>query len=558
MKILIVQMLRMGDIVLSTPVISGLMKKYPNAEIHFLVNRECQRIFELIPEVAQIHLFDRNELQESIAHSDRSFFEAFNRLDHLIEDLNAENFDLMINLTHNKLSGYLCGEVNATEKLGLNIKGDTVEFGSAWFQFLNEYGSDDGEECFHYADIYYKGSLLEGRTEKFLLSENEEAQKNVLSRFSGIQDLILVQAFTSDVKKNFGVENWLQFARSLHSVYSHGTLVFVGAPNEEPEIEKIVHTLIAEGISAVKYICSIPELYSLLKISRVLVSGDTLTKHMAVAAEVPVIELALGSSKPSQTAAFDQSSIIVQPNVLCSPCGHSEQCFRTFHACAGSIDPYAVALLTVYRMLEDWENIFQLASETQDKMKISTSNLLDGPVWYKVPVQDVFSEKSVAFWISKVSWSLFLNSRDTAGFFEIGTETYKLHRVLSYRYSDIDSTDWKYMYEQLRRIYESCEEQISLCLSELRSIAHKYEEENIANEMSIKLMKIRREFQGFPFMETYLHSLDDILEDNISSSFVRFRRIIEVLKVLRERLIIESKVTKSLVSRVEESHGREI
>ncbi len=558
MKILVVQLLRMGDVVMSTPVLKGLRKKYPEAQIEILINKECRKIGPFLPEVSKVHYFDRSGLQDSIAHGDRSLLEAFSRLRVFFDEINSNQYDLVINLTHTRLSGHICSRIYSNEKIGLSIENQTPEFGGSWFQFLNEHGSGEREDCFHFSDIFYYGAQLPGAVQNYSVIEDEDAKSRVLSTFGGIENLVTVQAFTSDTKKNYGEVNWVKFAIRFYALNPQATLVFVGSPAEKESIDKITNHLVSEGYSAFSYICDIGELVSLLKLSTILVSGDTLTKHLGVAVDIPVVEISLGSSDKVRTGPFSENSIVVSSKELCAPCGHSEKCFRTFHACADSVLPSTLAMLAHYRSVDDWESIYQLAGEVADQCEISITKRGELPTWNLSSINEPFCEKAIAKWVSKVSWYLFLQCRDSGGLFEMGTETYKLHKALEMTHSHIEPSDWKYMYAQLSRIYFELEERLSGFIEEVRVSAPKYEDKETMVAIKTELIEMRREFSVFFFLESYLESFDFIYEDSISSPFVIFRRMIMLLTEMRDRLVIEGKVTQSLVSRVEEVYGREI
>ena len=55
MKILIIRFSSIGDIVLTTPVIRCLRKKYPDADIHFLTKKNFSGIVEANPYVNKVH-----------------------------------------------------------------------------------------------------------------------------------------------------------------------------------------------------------------------------------------------------------------------------------------------------------------------------------------------------------------------------------------------------------------------------------------------------------------------------------------------------------------------
>ena len=82
MKFLIIRFSSIGDIVLTTPVIRCLRKKYPDASIQYLTKINFTEILNANPYINKIHLLQEN-------------------LNATIKELKEENFDYIIDLHHN-------------------------------------------------------------------------------------------------------------------------------------------------------------------------------------------------------------------------------------------------------------------------------------------------------------------------------------------------------------------------------------------------------------------------------------------------------------------------
>lgn len=80
-KILFLRFSSIGDIVLTTPVVRCVKKQFPDAEIHFAVKKAFSQVVSTIPYIKKVHVLDKNESS-------------------LINDLKAENFELIIDLHH--------------------------------------------------------------------------------------------------------------------------------------------------------------------------------------------------------------------------------------------------------------------------------------------------------------------------------------------------------------------------------------------------------------------------------------------------------------------------
>lgn len=82
MKFLIIRFSSIGDIVLTTPVVRCLRKKFPDAQIHYLTKQAFASIVLTNPYLNKVHILKDD-------------------LDSIIEELRNENFDYIIDLHHN-------------------------------------------------------------------------------------------------------------------------------------------------------------------------------------------------------------------------------------------------------------------------------------------------------------------------------------------------------------------------------------------------------------------------------------------------------------------------
>ncbi len=82
LKFLIIRFSSIGDIVLTTPVVRCIKKKFPDAELHYLTKQAFASIIISNPYINKVHV-----LQDD--------------LDKIIDELRNENFDYIIDLHHN-------------------------------------------------------------------------------------------------------------------------------------------------------------------------------------------------------------------------------------------------------------------------------------------------------------------------------------------------------------------------------------------------------------------------------------------------------------------------
>ena len=81
-KFLVIRLSSIGDIVLTTPVVRCLRKKYPDAQIHYLTKQSFASILITNPYIDKVHVLKDD-------------------LDVVIDELKEESFDFVIDLHHN-------------------------------------------------------------------------------------------------------------------------------------------------------------------------------------------------------------------------------------------------------------------------------------------------------------------------------------------------------------------------------------------------------------------------------------------------------------------------
>ncbi|OCS01025.1 putative lipopolysaccharide heptosyltransferase III [Campylobacter fetus subsp. testudinum] len=93
MKILVMKFRNIGDVLLTTPLLENLKHYYPDAKIHFALNKGCEAMIEGNPNVDKIHIYDRNEVKKATIFK-RIYLEY-----KFAKTLKNEKFDIIIQTT---------------------------------------------------------------------------------------------------------------------------------------------------------------------------------------------------------------------------------------------------------------------------------------------------------------------------------------------------------------------------------------------------------------------------------------------------------------------------
>ena len=96
------------------------------------------------------------------------------------------------------------------------------------------------------------------------------------------------------------------------------------------------------------------ELAALLCASRMLISNDTGTMHLAAGLGLPVLAVFLATAQPFDTGPYLAGSCSVEPDIACHPCPFGTSCEHEF-ACRSGISPDLLGDLALSRLEQgDW------------------------------------------------------------------------------------------------------------------------------------------------------------------------------------------------------------
>lgn len=316
-RIVLLSLLRIGDTFMHLQVIRELRRKHPDAQVDLIINDECSQSLEILKlEVSNVILFPRKHLQTLINSRNTHLLEPVWHLQEWAQQFCTSPIELLINLTHTRISGYLMGLLAAEQKMGLVIEsGISHLYGNEWLRYLNDHFSSGLQSQFHLIEVLGRCLNLEiPRTQ----SKRSDAKK------------ILLQPLTSDTKKNWALLKWKSLLADLRTQLPDHSISVLAAPSE---VEILSHYFQNEDL----FVSTLLEAKQALEQSDLLVSGDTSLIHLASLVQTRTLMLSLGSSDPIKTGPFLDGSLTVSGRSPCRPCLHTQNCDQSSHLCEDSI-----------------------------------------------------------------------------------------------------------------------------------------------------------------------------------------------------------------------------
>ena len=116
LRILVIQAAFLGDVILSTPILTNLKRIYPNCELYTLTTPLATQFFKFDPRVKQAIAFKKRDEHSGILG-----------LFKLIEELKSMKFDIIISLHRSIRTSFLVSRLQVEE---------TVGFDDAWGSFF--------------------------------------------------------------------------------------------------------------------------------------------------------------------------------------------------------------------------------------------------------------------------------------------------------------------------------------------------------------------------------------------------------------------------------------
>jgi len=546
MKILVISLLRLGDILLATPVINGLRQRHANAEIHLLINKQFKSVAGLIPHVDEIHCFDRSELQQIIGQTDRSLLEAYYRVESIIHDLRNEDFDQVINLTHNRLSAWVGGLIGCPDTRGITFTSTgQVSTGSEWFEYLNDYVTQGVKNAFHYVDVFHYGAGLDAKDRRLSLRETKGGRafaQKFMASISGSR-LVVVQPCTSEEKKTLSPQKWREACQIMRQGDPQVEIAVLGAPNEKTVVDAIC---VGEDFKPV--ICGLDEAYSLLLRAKLLITGDTSIKHLASATPVRILEVSIGSSAFHKTGAYSNGSVILQTKVRCAPCPHSMPCHQPSHLCGDKMPVELVAMAATSLLRNDESSLRVLAHEYREDVAIFKTNISAQGDWAAYPLATPFSHDEIGVWIDRTSHKLLLQGSHQRMVGEFGSEGLNLRDLLRSIYPDQSSQDWRAAFGTLEKEVLWLESQLEGLLRQMQQQLPRLTQLDVLYSYLQVLSAFVQSTEKTAFFASYGHELRHILSqlEHEGASFRNIKKLRERLIQAHQRSRIELKLVRGL------------
>ncbi len=286
-NILIISLSNIGDVFLTAPVVSAVRNAFPAAAVSLLVGPGAKEVFLDDPRLKEIIPYDKNG----------SFLEKFR----FVRSLREKHFDLVIDLRHS-LFALLLGIPH------------TPLFRRAPRALLHKMDQ-------HLWKLKVLGIPVDPWQEEplWIDPKSEEKIRTLLGDF-GIPPqgpFILLSPGSKSELKRWKASSFGELADRLRREKGF-PLIFIGDENDKPFV-KTVASFMREPFHSLVGETSLPDLVPLIRNSKLLVTNDSASLHIASLVGTPTVAI-FGPTDPRKYGPRAGKQRTVRKTLFCSPC----------------------------------------------------------------------------------------------------------------------------------------------------------------------------------------------------------------------------------------------
>lgn len=278
-KLLLIRTDRIGDVVLTTPVIKALRMTYPKCHITMLVAKSARTLVTLNPFLDEVKIDDRQFLHNGFL----GFFK-------LVQSIRQEKYDTVVVLHTKKRTNLVAFLAGIPQRLGFKNK----KFG-----FLLTHPVKDARHTGEKHETEYCMDLIERlnveRVEpELLVSVHKTAESWIeqllhLNQIHASEKLIAVHLGASDPAKRWPLEKFKELIDLIRENVEC-RVILVGSP-DTLTLSNSLNLRFNNSLMNMAGKTSLAQLISLLKHSHLLISNDSGPVHIAAALGTPVVSI---------------------------------------------------------------------------------------------------------------------------------------------------------------------------------------------------------------------------------------------------------------------------
>lgn len=303
--VLVLQMQRLGDIILSFPLVLWLRRQRPNRPV-FVVAEPAfyNELLDVAPAVTFLPWTATGEIA-------------------------SRRYGLIVNLSHRPEAAALCGAIESGQLLGPALVDGALRVRGDWQLYRASLTHNNRHNRFHWADLFALGCVDKGQWSSTSFGLPRDAGRDAVGLFVG----------ASQADKRPDAAFWAALARECER---RGLKpVLLGGPADQP-LGREVRALHGGNLADFCGRLSLREFAAVGQTLSLMITPDTGPMHLAAWTGLKVLNLSMGPVNPWETGPHPPGHYVLRAGVSCLDCW---QCRFGRPHCKERFDPSQVAYL---------------------------------------------------------------------------------------------------------------------------------------------------------------------------------------------------------------------
>ena len=345
-RILVINLMHIGDLLLVTPVLRTLRTNYPQAHIALLADKKLRDLVRCNRHIDELIEIDKKGYHNTLPHYIQ-----------FIGEIRRRKFDLVINLHANERASFIAACSGAKKIVGYATPV------AGWFfdQVLPNKKATMHQIHSHFEVLKTAAGVKkidDGGLEMWLDEEAQASAAAIWQKTFGECPPATGKVVGLNIGASWKTKRWCDeyFAETADQLLEkgYGVVYFGGAMDEE-----IVRTAVSKmkhknhpQLKVLTGALTLQELAGLLKKCAVVITTDSGPMHIAVTQSVPLVTM-FGASPVPGFYPYDAKDVLIKTPEKCHPCGIHE-CPKKTMACMKNIPvdivmKYTLELLAKYQ-----------------------------------------------------------------------------------------------------------------------------------------------------------------------------------------------------------------
>lgn len=309
MKILYIQLARLGDIYLSWPLLHASLRN-PEAEVHFLVRESFKGATIGLDPKIQVHSLDVKSILEPIIQQTEAGLDiSVVRLEKVLTALGEESFDRIVNLTFSPLSSFL---THALQTPSTDVRGYT-RHADGYLQI------PDDSSAYFYAQVginkpnrFHLTDVLASVAGVELETQDWRGPAHLgKSSFVESDGYFVMHTGGSQKSKRWNDEAWMSLIQKTLERWKEIKVVLIGSSHEGLNLGQFDDAVDSGRLISLFGKTRIEDLFGIVKGAKACIGPDSVAMHVASLVNTPCINLSCRAVNYWETGPVSEKSIVV-------------------------------------------------------------------------------------------------------------------------------------------------------------------------------------------------------------------------------------------------------